>query len=411
MQDVKREPRPIDPILNLPLASSATSLCFVNNQATTISNDDDSSDDSSDTSEELDFRSSRLQRQKLSQPSSKILSNRFLVSCHLDGEALLWDLGRQTNIATVSLNRGGPGLAVKRMDSTRQILYQTRDPRGTVSIHSMDGGSGCSLIRNYETYSETFCQAAPCVGDSHLLALPSRQDSTVTVMDERASAPVVTIPIQKHGMLTSLAMSVSGGGGGTRPILACGMESGSVIFHDFSAGASSTKAEYKLTNDPILTMDLISSDNVGSDDKNLSSVLALAGMAGDAAEVSELQESEKGRVALLKATTDPGSPTQWNFRLRARLATCRTDDQSYGKPGVSNCRFRPRDGRLFAVGGWDNRVRLFERSKGKAMAILRGHTGSVNALDWAPDAMTSGLLASAGGDDNRVYLWHCFAKD
>jgi hypothetical protein len=48
--------------------------------------------------------------------------------CHLDGEALLWDLDRQTNIAAVSLNRGGPGLAVKRMYSD-SIVKDTSDIR------------------------------------------------------------------------------------------------------------------------------------------------------------------------------------------------------------------------------------------------------------------------------------------
>jgi WD40 repeat protein len=159
-------------------------------------------------------------------------------------------------------------------------------------------------------------------------------------------------------------------------------------------------------------MDLCQSDvNVnperGCDD--ISSAMAIVGMAGDVAEVAELPQSEQGRIALLKVTHDRAN-SDWNFRIRARLSTCRVDEKSYGKPGVSICRFRPGDGRLFAVGGWDHRVRLFERSKGTAMAILRGHTGSVNALDWAPDAISSGLLASTGGEDNQIHLWQCFAK-
>jgi WD40 repeat protein len=208
-------------------------------------------------------------------------------------------------------------------------------------------------------------------------------------------------------MLTSLALSVSGGS--QRPILACGMESGSVIFHDFS-GSASSKTQYNLTKDPILAMDLVPSDiNSTKTSADVSSVLALAGMAGDASEVGELPKSDQGRVAVLKATHD-SVLVDWNVRMRARIATCSVDEMSYGKPGVSICRFRPGDGRLFAVGGWDHRVRLFERTTGTLMGILRGHSGSVNALDWAPDAKTSGLLASSAGDDNRIYLWQCFAK-
>ena len=78
-----------------------------------------------------------------------------------------------------------------------------------------------------------------------------------------------------------------------------------------------------------------------------------------------------------------------------------------GKPGVALCRFRPGDGRIFAVGGWDKRLRIFDRSaaaKSAPLAILRGHIQSVNAMDWAPDAAESGLLAT-GASDGRIYVW------
>jgi len=102
---------------------------------------------------------------------------------------------------------------------------------------------------------------------------------------------------------------------------------------------------------------------------------------------------------------------KWTFKQRARLSTCRVDRGSFnGKPGVSICRFRPQDGRLLAVGGWDFRIRLFERSKGNAMAILKGNKGSIVGLDWSPDASTSGLFASASGNDKSISIWQCFAN-
>lgn len=208
--------RTLDPLLNLPVPSSVSSLCFVSNCEEGIY-----SNDESDSSDEPEFRSLQLHRQTKSQkstPNLSVLKNRYLASCHHNGEALLWDLSRQTNVAKIAGERGGPGLTVRRIDDSNQIMFQTRDDEGTVSIHSFDG-SDFTVVRKYETYSRSFCQAAPCVGDSHLLALPSRQDSSVTVVDDRASNPVVTIPIQNHGMLTSLAMSTSGGS--KRPILAC----------------------------------------------------------------------------------------------------------------------------------------------------------------------------------------------
>ena len=122
-----------------------------------------------------------------------------------------------------------------------------------------------------------------------------------------------------------------------------------------------------------------------------------------------MTQTEQGRVALLKATRNL-SVEDWDISMRARLATCRVDATSYGRPGVSICRFRG-DGRIFAIGGWDHRIRLFERTQGKALAILRGHTESVDCLDWATDACQSGLLASAGKKENRILLWQCFATN
>lgn len=393
----------LDPFLSLPVPSPVASLCFVAKTQAAINNDTHDSD--SDSSEELEFRSSMLQKQnrELSSRPCNLdeLSNRFLVSCHHDGESLLWDLSTQKNLARVSSYRGGKGLAVKRTDVVDRIIVQTRDPAGIVSIHSIDR---CDVVREYETFSQTFCQAAPCEGNSHLIALPSRQDSTVTVVDDRDDKPVVTIPIQNHGMLTSLAMTMSG----TSPILACGMESGTVVFQDLSAGTTATKAEYSFSSDPVLDMDLCPSEKPLESISDVS-VMAIVGSAGDAAEVAEQTEKEQGRVALLKVTHNRAL-SDWNFRMRARLSTCRVDEKSYGKPGVSICRFRPGDGRFFAIGGWDSRVRIFDRSRGSAMAIMKGHTGSVNALDWAPDSISSGLFASTGSEDSHIYLWKCFAK-
>jgi hypothetical protein len=454
----------LDPFLNLSLPSPALSLCFVGSngggkfwtQHYDDNNDEnDDSDSSDDSSEELAFRSSALQ-EKVGAPSQArnyrrrqdLLKNRMVVSCHKQGEALLWDCARQTRLASIRHNRQGPGMAVKRIDTGDDdndnddglFLYQTRDPKGTVSVHSLRrvGAAGehnnedpsSSVVREYETYSATFCQAAPCRGNSHLLALPSRQESTATVVDDRDRIPVYqTTPVNNHGMVTSLAMSMTGSGG--RPILACGMESGTVVFYDFVSGRA-VKGECNLTKDPVLALDLAPSSEPSSSSSTTtttttttsittpssSSVIAVLGLAGDALEISELPEQERGRVALLKATTTTSGcdatsshSSAWNIRTRARLSTCRVDDEtSFGKPGVAICRFRPDDGRVFAVGGWDNRVRLFERSKGCPVGILRGHDGSVNALDWAPDAATSGLLATAGGEDGRISFWECFPQ-
>mmetsp|Transcript_134971 Transcript_134971/g.200808 ORF Transcript_134971/g.200808 Transcript_134971/m.200808 type:complete len:401 (-) Transcript_134971:34-1236(-) len=391
----------IDPLLRLSVPSPVTSLCFVSRTGPGILEDDDSSgdgsDSDSDSSREVEFRSARLSTQQ----NSGLLSQRFLVSCDGKGKVLLWNLNQQKSLSQLYQSTQGAGLAVKRTGLPHRVMYQTKDLNGTVSILDADTSS---MVRQYETFSQTFCQAAPCIGDSHLLALPSRQDSAVTVVDDRSDVPVAAFSNPNQGMLTSLAISVGNGIG--RPIVASGMESGSILFHDFTAGKAFSKSEINLGKDPVLALDMVPSEASVSN-PDLCSVLVAAGMAGDAAEIAELPTKDQGTVSLIKAACDGNA---WNVRLRSRMATCRVDDTSFGKPGVSVCRFRPTDGRLIAVGSWDYRVRIFERSQGKLKAILRGHGGSVNTLDWAPDSCTSGLLATSGGDENHVYIWRCYGN-
>jgi len=45
------------------------------------------------------------------------------------------------------------------------------------------------------------------------------------------------------------------------------------------------------------------------------------------------------------------------------------------------------------------------------MAILKGNKGSIVDLDWSPDAITSGLLASAMENDKSISIWQCFAAN
>ena len=395
---------------------------------------------------------------------------------------------------------------LRRIEQTDRFFYQTRDVAGTVSIHAWDHGNAAAAasshttsrstttvsppILSFRTYSQTFCAAAPCTNNCNLLALPSAKDSDVTIRDLRmdpvTSRPVAVfagyrgfmetaddkqecssshLNIRKHGMLTSLAFSessptffgsnenesiIGGNSSGSRPIVACGMESGTVFFHDLrmilrqqqteqqSSTPPPTSCHFKLTDDPVLALDLSPSHGTGAssrinrsdsaDETTKRGIVAIAGMAGEAIEQKELPTSEQGTVAILKATVQETSTdndggitnesTSLRLRLRARLATCRPTGD--GKPGVNLCRFQPGEARLFAVAGWDQRVRIFDRAaqahskkhsdkNNSLLAILRGHEASVSTIDWAPDSSVSGLCAT-GAADGKIHIWRCFSK-
>jgi WD40 repeat protein len=453
--------------------ASVSSLCFLSTRngtalapapsAAAAANDDDNSfgDSSSisdnEESEELQFRCRSLVQNERSHDqditarareaaASVSLSGYRLMSCHTNGDSYVWDLARRKIVQEFTPNRG-PGLALRQIDPcmdvgdnsnapATKVLYHTRDRNGTVSLHDLEGaghedGRHLPILTQFETHAQTFCAATPCRGNSNLIALPLNEDSFATIRDARVSPtsnPVALIHgagmrdfsdpslLRKHGMLTSLALSETGSTNAGRPILGCGMESGTLFFHDLAMlrGNQGKPTELRqrdpcgiqISKDPILTLDMTPSA-LPETSHAAGSVVVIAGMAGDAADLSDLATVDQGTVAIVKATLQDETI---QARLRAKLATCQIgSDVVKGKPGVSICRFR-QDGRIFAVGGWDKRLRIFDRSTSAApLAILRGHEASVNSVDWAPDATTSGLLAT-GAADGRIHIWRCFSS-
>ena len=348
-----------------------------------------------------------------------ILSVCRLASCHPDGRALLWDLGQRQILAEFGSPQRQQGLRVRRLDDrsspdNNNLVYQTRDPKGTVTIH--DPESEMAIVTTWETRSRTFCAASPCLGYPNLIALPSEQEAYVTIRDNRVSphsqpafffhgSGIHDVEHSKmYGMVMSLGMQSSG----ARQMVVCGMENGSLVLHDLlmvsrtvpSERPPSCVSEISLGADPVLSLDLAPSRSTKGDD----ALVAVAGLAGEAVEIENAAETEKGRVAFIKAVRDD---QRWIMRQRARVGIGVDGKASKGMSGVSICRFRP-DGRLFAAGGWDRRLRIYRRnSDATPLAILRGHSGSVDAMDWAPGASSSGFIAT-GGSDGLVIIWRCF---
>ena len=62
------------------------------------------------------------------------------------------------------------------------------------------------------------------------------------------------------------------------------------------------------------------------------------------------------------------------------------------------------DTKLLATGGWDRRVRVWQWGKWKPLAVLRYHTGTVNAVCFSP---CSRWLASAS-NDRTVAIWSIY---
>mgnify|MGYP005855293853 CR=1 FL=1 len=420
-------------------SSSITSLCFLGqleNKDTRLAHNtlpprhDQGTEGISSEEEKEEFESHFIRRsndggdakRKISSSAAALVRDRLalegvkLATCDFEGNALIWDVASSTVVGRIVDTTRGHGLALRRIvcDEKEQqpsrFLYHTRDPQGTVSLHDLEK---LQTVTAFSTQSHTFCAAVPCQGDANLVALPSIDGSAVVVRDWRdspSSKPVAHFfpgegnnmlssrGRNHHGMLTSLAMWK----GKHANVLLCGMEDGSLFFHDWTRighAAEATQSaplssNLSLGSDPILTLDMSPSPDKHSSSP---SFVCLAGLAGDAEEVGRLNERDRGRIAVLKASQNENG-CSWRPRIRTRLGTAE------GKPGVAVCRFRS-DGRVFVAGGWDRRVRVFHRD-GRALTILRGHEDAIQAVDWFADAST-GLLAS-GSSDGRVCVWRAF---
>lgn len=68
------------------------------------------------------------------------------------------------------------------------------------------------------------------------------------------------------------------------------------------------------------------------------------------------------------------------------------------------------DARLFATGGWDNRVRLFTWPKASPLAILEYHRAAINVVVWSRAffEVDGGSLLAAGSKDTRISLWSVY---
>ena len=379
------------------------------------------------------------QASQLSASSHEALKGYTLASCHGDGSCKLWDLATRRCIEEdICKENRKSGLAVRRLGrgNNGSFLYQSRDPMGTVSLHHSQNPS--TPVVTMPTYSTSFCTMSPCQTEcagrsaSNLVALPTADHSVAIVRDIRCNpegnpawrvdltvgSKGAAAPRGKFGMVTSLAMCEHA----STIVLGAGMEDGSALFHDLGAVGNGRRPWYvaeeglsdygmksatvggedwcscavSLGKDPVLSIDLVPPPD---DSQPSGSLVAVGGCAGDASELS--RQDALGTVSTVTVTLADDSTRPMEASIRVRSKTCSIE--SGGKIGVSVCRFRP-DSRMFAVGGWDYRLRLFSRSKSKALAILRGHEKSVTSCDWADDASVSGLLAT-GADDGRICVW------
>merc|ERR1712014_222853 len=164
-------------------------------------------------------------------------------------------------------------------------------------------------------------------------------------------------------------------------VLLAGWEDGSLEMFELRSGHS--RGRMKLHQEPLLCMEV-----------DARSRFVLSGAA----------DRRLCMTALDAPCTTPRSSSRSSCFGETERADLPVTNEASGSGGIASLCLRP-DRRIFATGGWDRRVRLWQRRNLKQLAILRHHTGTVNAVHFSA---CSRWLVSASAD-KTLALWTVYS--
>jgi hypothetical protein len=194
--------------------------------------------------------------------------------------------------------------------------------------------------------------------------------------------------------------------------------SSSSSFSSFSSSSSTSEAS-RLHQEPPLAFDLAtasipSSSSTSSSPSSTSCppVIGISVGADSYLSIFKLSYSPASSSAEPATSSSSMSSSSLNITSGGGMPQSITDFSIHSKLKVSTGKglgcvvIRP-DKKIFAVGGWDKRVRVYGFKNFKPLAILKQHTEAVHCLCYALSDTKENLLIS-GSADTRIACWQIY---
>lgn len=316
-------------------------------------------------------------------------SKSILFTGSADGELRVWDTLQHRTISSSWVHSAAHGIVTIAACGENGVISQGRD--GTVKYWDVgDGDLSKSPTATIKTNSYHFCKLS-LLNKPHAKVKPAEDEceneqsgvegcnyvavagedlSVVENWDVNNAQWLVKLPdnnsysTKERGMCMAVRSFSPSSSQGYMNVLS-GYEDGSMAWWDLR-NPSLPVTSVKFHSEPVLSLSVSNSCN--------------GGVSGSADE----------KIIM--------------FVLDSSTCSCLVKKEIVlERPGVAGVDIRP-DGKVAATVGWDNRVRIYDYRKGNALAILKYHHKTCNAVTFSSN---SKVMASSS-EDTTVALWELY---
>ncbi|KAL9234716.1 hypothetical protein vseg_009554 [Gypsophila vaccaria] len=312
------------------------------------------------------------------------LGDNFILSQGRDGTVKLWDFQNgglsRTPLVTIKTNTYHfckLSLVKKPVDRVMEVQASMQEQhadliRDTGVDTSCDSGVN---VPDHQTYQSSEPKDIEDTNGQKYIAIAGEQSSQVEVWDLRTAERCARFPqwspndspsdsAKGRGICMAVQAFIPSESQGSLSILS-GYEDGSLLWWDIRS-TSKPLTSVKLHSEPVTSVSVDNSCHGG-----------ISGAADD-------------KIVLFNMDYDTGT-----FLVRREI--------NLERPGIADTSIRL-DGKIFATAGWDRRVRIYNYRKGSALAILKYHSATCNAVTFSTDCR---LMASSS-EDTTVALWELY---